>query len=54
MLAVLPIRRCGDDGARGLEWCAGVVTVVVSFFEFSISGYHPVHQSHVFVWASQF
>ena len=38
MLPVMPIRRCGGGGARGLEWCAEVVTVVVSFFEFSISG----------------
>ena len=28
-LPVVPFRRCGCGGARGLEWCAGVVSVVV-------------------------
>ena len=54
MLPVVPIRRCGSGVARLLEWCEEVVTVIVSFFEFSISGYHLVHQSLVFVRVSQF
>ena len=37
MLPVVPIRRCGGGGVLELEWCAGVVSVVVSFFEFFIS-----------------
>ena len=37
MLPVVPIRRCGGGGVRGLEGCAGIVTVAVSFFEFSTS-----------------
>ena len=37
MLPGVPIRRCGGGGVRGVEWCAGVATVAVSFFEFSIS-----------------
>ena len=36
MLPVVSIRRRGDGGVRGLEWCAAVATVVVSFFDFSI------------------
>ena len=32
------------SGVR-VEWCAGGVSVVVSFFEFSVSEYHLVHHS---------
>ena len=32
ILPAVPFRRCGCGGARGLEWCAGVVSVAVSFF----------------------
>ena len=32
ILPAVPFRRCGCGGASGLEWCAGVVSVAVSFF----------------------
>ena len=39
ILPAVPFRRCGCGGARGLEWCAGVVSVAVSFlriFHFAV------------------
>ena len=33
-MLLVPIRRCGGGGARGLECYAEVVIVVASFFEF--------------------